>query len=240
MNKDALVPSKDKREISIVNAFQKIISKGRKSNKIWIDQGGEFYNKLFKRFLKINNIEMCSTYNEGKSVVAEKFIRTLKNKIFKHMTAVSKNVYFDMLDDIINRYNKTVRRSIKMKPIDVTSDSYAECIKDSDKTKPKFKVADRVKISMYKNIFDKGYTQNWSEEVFVVSKIKDTVLWTNVISDVNGEKIAGSFYEKVSQRTSQEKFRIEKVLKKKGDKLYVRWKRCDNSFNSWIDKKDLE
>ena len=156
MDKDALVPSKDKKEISIVNAFQKLISKGRKSNKIWIDQGGEIYNKLFKRFLKINNIEMCSTYNEGKSVVAEKFIRTLKNKIFKHMTAVSKNVYFDMLDDIINRYNKTVRRSIKMKPIDVTSDSYAECIKDSNKTKPKFKVADRVKISMYKNIFDKG------------------------------------------------------------------------------------
>ena len=136
---------------------------------------------------------MYSTYNEGKSVAAERFIRTLKNKIFKHMTAISKNVYFDVLDDIVNKYNNTVHRSIKMKPIDVTSDSYAECIKDSNKTKPKFKVADRVKISIYKNIFDKEYTQNWSEEVFVVSKIKDTVPWTYVISHLNGEKIAGSF-----------------------------------------------
>ena len=97
-SKDAqVIPSKDKREISIVNAFQKIISERRKPNKIWVDQGGEFYNNLFKRFLKINNIEMYSTYNKGKSVVAERFIRTLKNKIFKHMTAISKNVYFDVV-----------------------------------------------------------------------------------------------------------------------------------------------
>ena len=96
-----VVPLKDKRGSGIVNAFQEIISKGRKPNKIWVDQGGEFNNKLFKRFLKINDIEMYSTCNEGKSVVAEKFIRTLKNKIFKHMTAVSKNVHFDVLDDMI-------------------------------------------------------------------------------------------------------------------------------------------
>ena len=120
-----VVPLKDKRGISIVNAFQKIISKGRKPNIIWVDQGGEFYNNLFKRFLKINNIEMYSTYNEGKSVVAERFIRTLKNKIFKHMTAISKNVYFDVLDDIVNKYNNTVHKTIKMKPTDFTPDSYA-------------------------------------------------------------------------------------------------------------------
>ena len=121
-----VVPIKDKKGTSIVNAFQKIISEGRKPNKIWVDQGGEFYNKLFKRFLKINIIEMYSTCNERKSVVAERFIRTLKSKIFKHMTAVSKNVYFDVLHDIVNKYNNTVHRTIKMKPIDVTSDSHAE------------------------------------------------------------------------------------------------------------------
>ena len=108
-----VVPIKDKRRISIVNAFQKIISKGRKPNKIWVDQGGEFYNKLFKRFLKINNTEMYSTYNEGKSVVADRFIRTLKNKILKHMTAVSKNIYVDVLGDIVNKYNNTVHRKMK-------------------------------------------------------------------------------------------------------------------------------
>ena len=121
-----VVPIKDKKGTSIVNAFQKIISEGRKPNKIWVDQGGEFYNNLFKRFLKINNIEMYSTYKEGKSVVAERFIRTLKNDIFKDMTVVSKNVYFDVLEDIVDKYNKTVHRAIKLKPIDVTSNFYAE------------------------------------------------------------------------------------------------------------------
>ena len=183
---------------------------------------------------------MCSTYNQGKSAVAERFIRTLKNKIFKHFTAVSKKVYFDVLDDIVNKYNNTAHRTIKMKPIDFTSDSYAEYNKDCNVTKPKFKVGDRVRISKYKNIFAKGYTQNWSEEVFVVSKIKNTVPWTYVISDLKVEPITGSFYEKELQKTNQKKFRIEKVFKRKSDKLYVKWKGCDNSFTRWIDKKDLE
>ena len=151
---------------------------------------------------------MYSTCNEVKSVAAERFIRTLKNKIFKHITAVSKNVYFDVLDDIVNKCNNTVHRSIKMKPIDVTSDSYAEYNEDFNKKDPKFKVGDHVRISKYKNIFAKGYTPNWSEEVFVVSKIKNTVPWTYVISDLNGELITGSFYEKELQKTNQEKFRI--------------------------------
>ena len=152
---------------------------------MWVDEGGEFYNKLFKRFLTINNIEMYSAYNEEKSVVAERFIRTLKNKLFKHMTAVSKNVSFDVLDNIVNKYNNFVHRSIKMKPIDVTSESYAKHNEDSNEKDPKFKIGDHVTISKYSNVFAKGYTQNLSEEVFIISKIKNTVLWTYVISDLN-------------------------------------------------------
>ena len=182
---------------------------------------------------------MYSTYNEGKSLVAERFIRTLKNKIFKHMMAISKNVYFDVLDDIVNEYNNTVHRTIKMKPIDVTSDSYAEYNEDFNKKDPKFKVGDNVRISKYKNIFANGYAANWSEEVFVVSKIKNRVPWTYVVSELNGELITGSFYKKELQKTNQEKLRIEKVRKRKGDKLYVKWKGYDNSFNSWIDQKKL-
>ena len=113
-------------------------------------------------------------YNEGKSVVTERFIRTLENNIFKHVTAVSKNVYFDVLDDIVNKYSNTIHRTIKMKPIDIISDSYAEYNEDSNKKDPKFKVGDNVRISKYKNIFAKGYTPNWSE-VFVDSKIKNIV-----------------------------------------------------------------
>ena len=181
---------------------------------------------------------MYSTYNEGKSVVAETFIKTLKNKIFKHMTAISKNIYFDALDDIVNKYNNTVHRTIKMKPINVMSDSFAEYNEDSNKKNPKFKVGDHVRISKYKNIFAKEYTPNWSEEIFIVSKIKNAVPWTYV-SDLNGEEVNVTFYEKELQKTTQEEFRREKVIKRKGNKLYVKCKGYDGTFNSWIDKKDI-
>ena len=141
-----VVPLKDKRGITTVNAFEKIISKGCKQNKIWVDQGGEFYNNLFERFWKINNIVIYSTYNEGKAVVAERFIRTLKNKLFQHMIAVSKNVYFDVLDNIVNKYKTTVYRSIKMKPIDVASDSYAEHNEDLMKKIPNLKLVIMVEF----------------------------------------------------------------------------------------------
>ena len=127
-----IIPLTDKKRISTVNGFQNFLKESnRKPNKIWTDQGNEFYNNSFKDFLKANNIEMYSTFNEGKSVVAERFIRTLKNKMFKRMTAISKNIYFDVLDE----YNNTVHRTIEMKPIDVTSDSFAEYNEDSNKKK---------------------------------------------------------------------------------------------------------
>ena len=111
--------------MSIVNAFQKILNNlKRTSNKIWVDQGSEFYNTHFKKWLKDNDISMYSTHNEGKSVVAERFVRTLKNKIYKHMTAISKNVYFDVLDNFVDKYNNTYHRTIKMKPINVKSDFF--------------------------------------------------------------------------------------------------------------------
>ena len=115
-----VIPLKDKKGISIANAVNKIIKQSnRKPNKIWVDQGGEFYNNVFEKWLSDNDINMYSTYNEGKSVVAERFIRTLKNKLYKHMTATGKNVYYDVLDDIVNKYNNTKHSTIKMKPIDV-------------------------------------------------------------------------------------------------------------------------
>ena len=129
---------------------------------------------------------MYSTYDEGKSIVAE---RTLKNKIYKHMTAASKNVYFDVLDDIVDKYDNIYNRTVKMKPIDVKSDSYPEFNVDSNEKHPKFQVGDHVRISKYKNIFAKGYAPNWSEEVFIISKIKNTVPWIYVIDDLNGEAI---------------------------------------------------
>ena len=118
---------------------------------------------------------MYSIHNEGKSVAAERFIRTLKTKIYKYMTPVSKNVYIDKLDDIVDDYNNTYHRTIKMKPVDVKDNTYIDFKKDVNDKDPKFKVGDHVRISKYKNIFTKGCTPNWSEEVFVVSQIKNTV-----------------------------------------------------------------
>ena len=150
---------------------------------------------------------MYSPYNEGKSVFAERFIRTVKNNIYKHMTAISKNVYFDVFDDIVDKYNNTYHRTIKMKPINVKSDSFAEYNEESNEKDPKFKIGDHVRISKVKNVFAEGYTPNWSEEIFIVKNKKITVPWTYVINDLSGEEIVGSFYEKELQKTNQKEFR---------------------------------
>ena len=181
---------------------------------------------------------MYLIHNEAKSVIAEKFITTLKTKIYKYMTSVLKKVYINKLDDIVDEYNNTYHRTIKMKPVDVKDNTYIDFKKEVNDKDPKFKVGDHVRISKYKNIFTKGYTPNWSEEVFVIKKVKNTVPWTYVINDLNGEEIIGRFCEKELQKTNQQEFRIKKIIKIKDDKLYVKWKGYDYSFNSWIDKKD--
>ena len=156
------------------------------------------------------------------------------------MTAVSKNMCIDKLSDIVNEYNNTCQRTIKVKPVNAKDDTYIDFPKEFHEKHLKFKVDDHVRISKYKNIFAKGYTPNWSEQAFVIKELKNTVPWTYVISDFNSEKIIGTSYEKKLKKTNQKEFRIEKVIKKKGDKLYIKWKGYDNSLNSWIDKLDVK
>ena len=156
-----VVPLKNKECINITNAFQKILKESdRKPNKIWVDKASKFYNNSFKEWLKDNDIERYSIHNEEKSVVAERFIRTLKNNIYKYMTAISKNVYIDQLDDIVNEYNNTYHRTIKMKPIYVKDNTYIDSTelhseKEVNNKDPKFKIGDLVRISKYENIFAK-------------------------------------------------------------------------------------
>ena len=197
-----VVPLKDKKGISIVNAFNKIIkqSNSAKPNKIWVDQGGEFYNPVFKKWLSDNVINIDSTYNEGKSVVAERFIRTLKNILYKYMTASGKNIYYDVLDDVVNEYNSTNHNTIKMKPIDI-GDNKRVYIDEHNEKDSRFKVGDRVRMSKFKNIFAKGYTPNWSKEIFIVDKINDTVPYTYNIKDLNDEEIIGIFYDRELQKS---------------------------------------
>ena len=155
------------------------------------------------------------------------------------MTSVSKNIHINKLDDIVNKYNNTYHSTAKMKPVDVKPNTYIESSKEINYKNPKFKIGDIVRISKHKNMFEKGYVPNWSEEVFWIKKIKNTVPWTNIISDLKGEKIMGTFYEKELQETNQKEFRIEKVKKRKRDKLCVKWNGYNNLFDSWIDKKDI-
>ena len=146
---------------------------------------------------------MYSTYNEDKSVVAERFFRTLKNKLYKHMTATGKNVYYDVLDDVVNEYSNTKHNTIKMKPKDVGDDNKRVYIDEHNEKSARYNVGNKARISKLKNIFAKGYTANWSKEIFIVDKIHDTVPYTYNLNhkDLNDEEIIGSFYDRELQKT---------------------------------------
>ena len=168
-----VVPLKDKKGISIVKAFQSILKQSNeKPNKIWVDKGSEFYNTYFKKWLRDNDIVMYSTHNEGKSVVTERFIKTLKGKIYKYMTSISKNVYIDKLDDIADKYNNTYYTTIKNKPIDVKDNTYINTSKEINNKDSKFKVGDHARISKYKDIFAKGICLIGVKKYLLLKKLK--------------------------------------------------------------------
>ena len=144
----------------------------RKPNKIWVDKGSDFYNKSFRKWLKDNDIEMYSIHNEQKSVVAERLFRTLKTKIYKYMTSISKNVYIDKLDDIVNEYNNTYHTTIKMKPVDVKDNTYIDFKKEVNDKSPKFKVGDNVKISKYNFFLLKDTHQTGLKKFLLLVKLK--------------------------------------------------------------------
>ena len=183
-----------------------------------VEKGREFYHRSMKSWLEKSDIEMYSRHNEGKSVISERSIRTLKNKIYKYMTSISKNAQIDKLDGIVNKYNYTYHSIINVKPstyVDVKPSTYIDSSKKTNDKNPKFKIGDIVRISIYKNIFAKDYVTNWSEEVSVIKKVKSTVQWTYVISDLKNEEIVGTFYEKELLKTNQKELRVEKVITQK-------------------------
>ena len=187
--------------------------------------------------VKKNGIEMYSTHDNGKSVAAERFTRTLKNKINKCMTSISKNLYIDEFDDRVNEYNIHI---IKMKSFDVKLNTYIDSSKETNDKNPKFKIADTVRISKYKIVFTKGYTSNCSEEFFAIKKVENTVPWAYSINDLKREVIIAMFYDNGLQKTIQTEFRIEKVIKRKGEELYVKWKGHDNLYKSWLHENYIE
>ena len=177
-----------------------------------------------KSWLEKNDIEMYSTHNEEKSVIVERLIRTLRNRICKCMTSISKKVYIDKLDDIVNKYNNTYHSTIETKPADVKSNTYFDSSKEINGKNSKVKIGDIVRISKYKNILVKGCTPNCSADILMIKKLKNTVPWTYLKSNLNGDEIVATFYLNELQKVDE----IEKVIKRKGDKLYAKWKGCDS------------
>ena len=249
-----IVPLKTKTGLEVSKAFQ-IIFKENKPKMLWVEKGKEYYNKNVLDLLAKNDVKIYSTENEEKSSVCERWNRTIKTKMYKQFTIQNNTVYIDILPKILSSYNNSKHRSIGMTPLQarepknygkvyfhlyVGKDPHTPHDKRSDDRKPTFKVGDRVRISKYKRkTFDKGYTPNWTEEVFIIDEIQFTNPITYKIKDLNGEPIKGTFYREELQKTDQEVYRIEKVIRKTKDKALVKWKGYPDQFNSWVSLKDL-
>ena len=245
-----IVPLKDKKGETVTEAFKTILKEGRKPQYLWVDKGKEYHNKHVKELLDKNKITLYSTENEEKSSVCERWNRTIKSKMWKQFTVQGNTMYLDMLPKILKQYNNTKHSSIKMTPIEASKKKnegvvYFNLYGDMEtlKQKQKFKIGDKVRISKYKrNVFDKGYTPNWTEEVFTVDKIQYTNPITYKLKDLRGEDIQGSFYELELLEAKQDVFRIDKIIRRdyKKKQALVSWKGYSDDFNSWIPIKDLK
>ena len=236
-----IVPLNDKSGKSTAAGFMKIFTSGRKPGKVWVDKGREFYNTDVKKL-----VELYSTENEEKSCVVERWNRTMREKMFKYFTANSTRRYIDVLNEMVNNYNNTRHSSIKMTPAKASLKANEKVVwmnlfgnEIHKAIKPKFSIGDKVRITKKKNIFEKGYTPRWTEEIFTISTIQYTDPPTYKITDANDEEIQGSFYEQELQKTTQEIFRIEKIIRKRGNKSLVKWLGYSDSFNSWVDNDAL-
>ena len=244
-------PLKDKRGQTVADAFKDIFKTKRKPKMLWTDKGSEFFNGIMKDLLHKNGIKLYTTENEEKSSVVERWNRTMKEKLFRMFSANNNTIYFDKLDELVNDYNHRFHSSIRMTPAEASKQKnerqvFANLFGDliyAKLKKPKFKVGDKARISKFKRkIFDKGFTPNWTEEIFVIDEILNTNPLTYKLVDLLGEKITGSFYEAELQKTNQNIFRIEKVIRRdqKKKKALVKWKGYPDKFNSWIPLSDAE
>ena len=236
-----LVPLKNKKGETVADALKDIFKK-RKPGKLWTDKGKEFYNKDVKDL-----VELYSTENEEKSSIAERWVRTIKEKMWKYFTDNNTYKYIDQLPDLVEDYNNTVHSSTKLTPkeaskkkneLTVWRNLYPDRYKKYDII-PKFSVGDEVRITKKKKVFEKGYTTRWTEEIFTITEVQNTNPVTYKLADLQGEEIKGTFYEPELQKTEQQIFRIEKVIKKEKGRSLVKWKGYSDKFNSWVDNKDL-
>jgi len=250
------IPLKNKNGKTVLEAFKKIFKK-RKCKKLQVDKGSEFYNKDFLNFCKLNNISIYSTQSELKACIVERFNRTLRERMHRYFSYVDNFRYIDILDALLESYNKSYHRSIKCSPINVFKKDenkifqllYKYKKEDGNKSciRLKYKIGDKVRISKYKGTFEKGYTPNFTIELFTIKKILPTEPPTYFLKDLQDEDIRGGFYEQEIQKVSESAepiYRIEKIIKtiksKNNTKYLVKWLGYPDKFNSYIQDKDLK
>jgi hypothetical protein len=247
-----VVPLKTKTGMEVAQAFSTLWKAQKPPQKLWVDKGKEFYNKHMETLMAKHHVEIYSTENEGKSVVVERWNRTMKGIMYRYFTANNTKKYLDILPAMINKYNNTVHRSIKCTPTAAREPANHQRVftalygTDSDQKKaiaasppPKFQIGDRVRIHRKKDTFEPGFTPNWTEELFIIDNVKSTQPVTYTLNDTKGERIAGSFYEQELQKSAQEIYRIERVVGKRRRKdgvqeVRVKWAGYTKAFNSWI------
>ena len=248
-----VIPLKTKTGPALVTAFKKILKSGRKPQKIQTDQGTEFFNKHFKDLMKEEEIQLYNTYNETKASVVERVIRTLKTRMWRYFTAKKTMRYIEVLQDLVDSYNRSKHRSIQKKPINVTQNNerevwhtlYGEREKE-EPVKYKFEVGDQVRISKMKRTFEKGYLPNFSKEIFTVSQQIPRHPPVYKLKDYDQEELSGTFYNEELQKVIKEDdvYEVEKILKKRGKgknkEVYVKWLGYPAKFNSWIPASEVK
>ena len=229
------IPLKDKSASSVLKAFRSI---KKTPELLWVDEGKEFFNDDVKRFFHKKGTNMYHTYSGMKSVFAERFNRTLKEKMWERMDAEHTDKWVEMVKDLVSDYNETEHSSTKVSPSNAYSGNADVSYRGRrlpPKTKPKFKVGDYVRISLVKGVFDKGYEQNWSDEVYRISNVNETNPTTYDVEDQKGEEVKGRFYQQeLLPTTMKDHSVIEKVLEVKGKKALVRYKGWDKKWDDWV------
>ena len=241
-------PLKTKKSEEIINSFNDIFKKfKRKPKLIQSDEGTEFTNNKTQTFFKNNNIKWYHTFNRDiKCSICERFNRTILNKIYKNFTLNNNTIWINDLDKLTNEYNNSYHRTIKMKPIDASLKVNENIVRNNlynfkyTNKKSKFSIGDRVRVSLLKNTFEKSYTSNWSQEIFIIDDIKTSNVYYYFLKDLQGELIDGMFYEQELLKTKQnDLYIIEKIIKKVGNKYLVKWKNYPDKFNSYINQNDI-
>lgn len=237
------IPLKTKTGNAVAEAMAGIFI-NRHPSFLHTDRGKEFYCTHFAKLMEKYDVKHYSTFSTVKCSFAERFIRTIKTNIYREFTARGNRKWFLFLDEIMKKYNNSIHSSISMTPTQADENPSAVKIKHrkrSVKSKIKFKVGQKVRISGFKSIFTKGYIESWTCELFTIVKVNNTTPVTYLLEDCTGAPILGGFYQEELQLTRYpDSYLIEKVIKRKKTQMYVKWYGFDNSHNSWISSKDVE